>query len=233
MTLANKITLVRITITPLFFVLFQLAAQQTLNISISVQILILLSLFLLFIASELSDLLDGIVARRLGQVSGVGKLMDPFSDVLSRVTYFFCSYQAEIMPSWAFILILWREISMLFVRQLVQLSGQGPLPARWAGKVKAVVYFIAILLGLLLFLFIHWPGSAYESIVADLAASSLGQAPRAFSLDSTYYRSLALATYSITRAWLLPISFLISVVASWHAFILYLRDFMPTLRKLI
>ena len=159
MTLANKITMTRIIIAPIFFVLFQLVAQQIFNIPAVLKIIVLFFLLLLFIGSEVSDLLDGIVARQMSQTSGVGKLMDPFSDVFSRITYFFCFYQVGLMPTYAFIFILWREVAMLFVRQLVQLSGQGALPARWAGKVKAVIYCVASSLGLLLFLFGHWPVS--------------------------------------------------------------------------
>ncbi len=228
MTLANKITISRIIITPLFFVLFQVASQQMLNLPVVLRISILLLLLLLFIASELSDLLDGIAARGRGEVSGLGKLMDPFSDVLSRVTYFFCFYQVGIMPSYAFILILWREVSMLFVRQLVQLSGQGPLPARWAGKVKAVIYSVAIILGLIVFLYLNWPGTGYLRMLERAGIRSQDMDLLcAFSLQSRYYQSLPLALYTIVRAWLLPLSFLISVLASWYSFILYLRDFLP------
>ncbi|WGK68573.1 CDP-alcohol phosphatidyltransferase family protein [Candidatus Haliotispira prima] len=233
MTPANKITMSRIIIAPLFFGLFQLASQQVLNVPGSVQIIVLVALLLLFIASELSDLLDGIVARRMNQVSGVGKLMDPFGDVLSRVTYFFCFYQVGIMPTYAFILILWREISMLFVRQLVQLYGQEALPARWAGKVKAVIYFITTILGLLAFLFANWPGLGYPAIVGQAAGLGSGDFDKicAFTLNRAYFQNIFLAIYTVVHSWLLPLSFLVCVIASWYSFALYLKDFLPTLKN--
>ena len=186
---------------------------------------ILLVLVLLFAASELSDLLDGVVARRLGQVSGAGKLFDPFGDVLSRLTYFFCFYQVNIMPAYAFILILWRELGMLFVRQLVQLSGRGPLPARWAGKVKAVIYLVATALALLLFLVHNWPG--LQNVFTEPVNACT------FTVASHDYQSPVLALYTVVRSWLLPISFIVSVVASWYSFVLYLRDFWPSLKDLL
>ena len=227
MVLANKITMVRICITPLFFLLFQLVARED-EQSIYwlpgyLRIAILLALVVLFVAAELSDLLDGIVARRLGQVSGAGKLLDPFGDVLSRLTYFFCFYQVNIMPAYAFILILWRELGMLFVRQLVQLSGQGPLPARWAGKVKAVIYLVTTALAILLFLVHNWPG----------LPNGFAQSVCTFSLSARNYAGPALALYTIVHSWLLPIGFLVSVLASWYSFLLYLRDFWPSLKGLL
>ena len=232
MTLANKITMARLVITPVFFLLFQLVTQQLFHIARYLQITILLTLLLLFAISELSDLFDGLVARRLKQISGIGKLMDPFSDIISRVTYFFCFYQLNIMPTYAFILILWREISMLFLRQLVQLSGHGPLAARWPGKVKAIIYFITTSLGLLLFLFTHWPDSPYFQITAIIDKSQLENIC-VFTLDSLYYLNIWTTIYTLLNAWLLPLSFFISVLISWYSFMVYLRDFLPILRKLL
>ncbi len=237
MTLANKITMARIVIAPIFFALFQLVVQQIFHISAFLKIIVLFFLLLLFIGSEVSDLLDGIVARQMSQTSGVGKLMDPFSDVFSRITYFFCFYQIRLMPTYAFILILWREIAMLFVRQLVQLSGQGALPARWVGKVKAVIYCVATSLALLLFLFGHWPVShaLWDSqwlrrVTGAASARFDGICSFTLALDS---QNISAFIYGILRAWLLPLSFFISVLASWYSFFLYLRDFLPTLRKMI
>ena len=49
-------------------------------------------LWVLFVVIELSDVFDGMVARRRQIVSDLGKLLDPFADVVSRLTYFivFC-----------------------------------------------------------------------------------------------------------------------------------------------
>ena len=229
MVLANKITMVRIVITPLFFVLFQVVAYEDKQaiywLPGYLQVGILLVLVLLFVGAELSDLLDGIVARRMALVSGAGKLFDPFADVLSRLTYFFCFYQVGLMPAYALILILWRELGMLFVRQLVQLSGRGPLPARWAGKVKAVIYLVTTILALLLFVVANWPG------LQNGFAESMNVCP--FTVASRNYESPALVLYIIVRSWLLPIGFIVSVLVSWYSFALYLRTFWPALKGLL
>ena len=227
MVLANKITMVRIVITPLFFVLFQVVAYEDKQaiywLPGYLRGAILLVLVLLFVGAELSDLLDGIVARRMALVSGAGKLFDPFADVLSRLTYFFCFYQVGLMPAYALILILWRELGMLFVRQLVQLSGRGPLPARWAGKVKAVIYLVTTILALLLFVVANWPG--LQNMFAFGTCT--------FTVASHDYANPVMAIYTIVRSWLLPISVIVSVVASWYSFALYLRDFWPSLKGLL
>jgi CDP-diacylglycerol--glycerol-3-phosphate 3-phosphatidyltransferase len=85
-------------------------------------------------------------------VSGFGKLFDPFADVFARLTYFVCFAVADIMPLWIFLVIIYREFSQLFLRQLVAEKGVA-MGARPGGKVKAVFYMIAGAASLLLWTF--------------------------------------------------------------------------------
>ena len=73
-------------------------------------------------------------------VSDIGKILDPFSDVLSRVTYFICFTAAGLMPLWAMIVIVWREFCIMFIRMVMAKEGTA-LAARNGGKAKAVFYF--------------------------------------------------------------------------------------------
>jgi len=63
---------------------------------------------------ELSDFVDGRLARRDNQVTAFGKLFDPFADVISRVTYFLAFASIGIMPLWVFLVVLYREFGILF-----------------------------------------------------------------------------------------------------------------------
>lgn len=140
MGLANRITLFRIALAPVFAGLFSLW-------SVAHTPFWLASVWFVFLISELSDILDGWVARRLGQTSDLGKLLDPFSDVISRLTIFLCLLLVGIAPLWFFLIVLYRELSMTFLRMLmvqrgvVQAASQG-------GKIKAWLYFFASLAGL-------------------------------------------------------------------------------------
>lgn len=105
-------------------------------------------LWILFIIIELSDFLDGQVARSSDQVSSFGKLFDPFADVLARVTYFVCFAFSGLMPLWVLLVILYREFSILFLRMMLSFR-QIAMGARPGGKLKAGVYMLAGFLSLL------------------------------------------------------------------------------------
>jgi len=140
MGLANRITLFRIALAPVFAGLFSAWAAWR-----SPWWLFLV--WLVFLISEVSDILDGWVARKLGETSDLGKLLDPFSDVISRLTIFLCLLLVGVVPLWFFLIVLYRELSVTFLRMLmvqrgvVQAASQG-------GKIKAWLYFIASLVGL-------------------------------------------------------------------------------------
>jgi CDP-diacylglycerol--glycerol-3-phosphate 3-phosphatidyltransferase len=136
MTLADKITSVRLFLAPVFFVIYllpPLAGSQPLTVSV---------LWALFIISEITDLLDGKVARKRGEVGDFGKLFDPFADVLVRISYFLCFVLDGILPAALLLLVLYREFGILFLRILMMKKGVA-MGARKGGKIKAVAYMAA------------------------------------------------------------------------------------------
>jgi CDP-diacylglycerol--glycerol-3-phosphate 3-phosphatidyltransferase len=136
MTLADKITSTRLILAPVFFVIYllpPLIGSQPLTVSV---------LWALFIVSEITDLIDGKVARKRGEVSDFGKLFDPFADVLVRISYFLCFVLDDILPAAFLLLVLYREFGILFVRILMMKKGVA-MGARKGGKIKAVAYMVA------------------------------------------------------------------------------------------
>jgi CDP-diacylglycerol--glycerol-3-phosphate 3-phosphatidyltransferase len=91
------------------------------------------------VISEITDIMDGHIARTRGQVSDIGKLMDPFSDVFLRITFFVCFIGAGLMPLWAFIIIVWRELGIMFIRMLLAKEGTA-MAANKGGKLKSLLY---------------------------------------------------------------------------------------------
>ena len=148
MNTATKITLSRFVITPLFFLGFYffifLSGREPAGGE-------LLLLWILFLVSEVSDVLDGYVARKYNQVTDLGKLMDPFADVIFRVTYFLCFAAVGWIPWWTVMIILWREFTIMFIRMLLIKEGTA-LAARFWGKLKAAFYFLTGFAGMLLLL---------------------------------------------------------------------------------
>lgn len=136
MNTANRITIFRFVLTPLY------AAVLYLGISGLVpRAPFLAFLWTLFVISEVSDLADGWVARRFNQVTDLGKLMDPFADVIFRITYIYLFFWAGLIPWWPLLIILWREFFVLFIRMLLIKDGTA-LAAGITGKVKAFFYFL-------------------------------------------------------------------------------------------
>ncbi len=140
---ADRLTASRLFLAPVFFALFIWGEALHIPGSVVASLLILL-----FIVIEVSDLLDGMVARGSGTVSSFGKLFDPFADVFARITYFVCFSWVGIMPLWIFLIVLYREFGILFIRMLLAERGIA-MGARPGGKAKAVVYMTVGALSLL------------------------------------------------------------------------------------
>ena len=143
MTLPNALSIGRLVLSPVFFLFFFLPRW-----SIFPQLASVVILWLLFGLIEITDLLDGSIARRLGQTSDTGKLLDPFADSLSRLTYFFCFTFAGLMPVWIFIVLLYRDLTVGFIRLIMSRKGIS-MGARLSGKLKAWVYAVSGVAGLL------------------------------------------------------------------------------------
>lgn len=134
MTLPMTLTVGRIVLAPVFFVVYTLAAAIG-----SPWVFVLWGVFLLI---ELSDLLDGHFARLLKQESEIGKVLDPFADSMSRVTYFICFAGSGFLPMWILLILVYRDVSVSYIRVMVSRQGV-MLSARVSGKLKAWVYAVA------------------------------------------------------------------------------------------
>lgn len=99
----------------------------------------------LMAVAEISDGVDGWVARRYGQVSAVGKILDPMADSLYRVSVFTAFAANRWMPVWMFLIMLWRDVSVSYLRVVAE-QRIGTLAARQSGKLKAVSQGVAQIL---------------------------------------------------------------------------------------
>jgi CDP-diacylglycerol--glycerol-3-phosphate 3-phosphatidyltransferase len=141
MTLADKVTSLRLIFAPLFFVIYLLPRFLP-DIFGNGAVWIVAVLWFIFIISEITDFFDGWIARKRGEVSDFGKLYDPFADTLTQLTYFFCFVIDGILPAILFLLVIYREFGILFIRNLMLRKGIA-LGARIWGKIKTVTYILA------------------------------------------------------------------------------------------
>jgi len=137
MNFANRLTLLRVILAPLFFAVYFLSMRFTVNAVWTVSLL-----WVIYFISEITDMLDGMAARRLKQTSDFGKLFDPFADTLMQITCFLCFVIDGIIPAALFLVVLYREFGILFIRNLMLKKGI-TLGARISGKIKTVTYITA------------------------------------------------------------------------------------------
>jgi CDP-diacylglycerol---glycerol-3-phosphate 3-phosphatidyltransferase len=100
----------------------------------------------LFVAASLTDLADGWLARRRGQCTDLGALVDPIADKALVGTALICLSGQDLVPWWATVVVLAREVAVTALRLTV--LRHGVIPASRGGKVKTVTQTALILLAL-------------------------------------------------------------------------------------
>lgn len=120
-TTANKITMFRIVLIPVFLVLAYTGLKYW--------------ALAVYIIACLSDVADGYIARHYNQVSNFGKFVDPLADkmlVLSAMCFFIENGQ---MPGWAVAIVLFREFAVSGLR-LIAVEQSRVIAAARSGKIK-------------------------------------------------------------------------------------------------
>ena len=128
--IANNITFARIAISFVATIFILLGDIHLLMIAI-----------ILIAFSELTDILDGYLARRDGCVTKLGKLLDPLSDSISRFLYFFAFAYNGMFPFWLILFLFLRDIVVAYIRTYMSLLGI-TMGARNSGKIKAFAQFL-------------------------------------------------------------------------------------------
>ncbi len=116
--------------------------------------LVLLPYLLLFLfsVSELSDAFDGFFARRLNQVTDLGKILDPMADSIYRISVFLTFTRPPVnLPLLLVFIFIYRDSVISTLRTICALRGFA-LAARATGKMKAVLQAGSGFVILLLFL---------------------------------------------------------------------------------
>lgn len=188
--LANFLTILRVVLSMGFFALYALGNADS--------FLHVLSLFLLLGMLEATDALDGYVARKLGQVTDLGKILDPMADGVARTTVLLAFTLPPVsLPCWLVLPFLYRDALTATLRIVCAWRGI-VLAARASGKIKAVVqaltaFFVLSLialsaLGVLDPLLLS---KISATAVAISAAYAVGSAAEYFIALRTHIRTMA------------------------------------------
>ena len=135
MTLASKITMVRVAFIPVYMVLMYLSNGQS-----GLWMWLALAVF---IVASLTDWVDGHIARKYNQTSDFGKFLDPLADKLLTISAMVVFCEWGMMPGWALMLVLAREFSVTGLRLIAVGKGK-VIAAGWSGKVKTACTMVGL-----------------------------------------------------------------------------------------
>ncbi len=159
MNLPNLLTILRI-----FFVPFLVAVLMQGRIRVEIHGIVITHELLalgIFLAAAATDLLDGYLARRWGQVTTVGMLLDPIADKLLVSAALIALVEIGLVPGWMVILIVGREFAVSGLRGIAAAEGY-TIKASDLAKTKMLSQVVAISL---LLLSIHWKDLADVAMV--------------------------------------------------------------------
>ncbi|MBT2498402.1 CDP-alcohol phosphatidyltransferase family protein [Agromyces sp. ISL-38] len=129
-TIPNALSMLRLALVPVFLV-FIVRGDD------------IVALVVLVVAS-FTDLLDGYLARRLGQVTRLGQLLDPAADRLYIFAALIGLAARDLVPWWIVVLIVARDVFLLVLGVVLANHGYGPLPVHQLGKVATFALFFGL-----------------------------------------------------------------------------------------
>ena len=128
-TLANKITVARVVMIPLFLALLYLGLP--------------IWAFAVYVLACLSDAADGYIARHCNQITNFGKFMDPLADKILVLSALCVFAEQGAMPGWCVALVLFREFAVSGLRLIAVEQGK-VIAAAWSGKIKTACTMVCI-----------------------------------------------------------------------------------------
>lgn len=132
MNTANKLTMLRVIMIPVF--LLALYLEFPFNNIIALVI---------FILASVTDFIDGYIARNFDQVTDFGKFMDPLADKLLVISAMLWFVKVGQMEAWVVLVVLAREFAVSGLRMVAAPKGL-VIAAAWSGKIKTAATMVCI-----------------------------------------------------------------------------------------
>ncbi len=137
MNLANRLTMLRIALIPVFLVVLYLDFPYHRYVALAI-----------FILASATDFVDGHIARSRNLITDFGKFMDPLADKMLVMAAMLWFVEVGRMPAWALLIVVVREFAVSGLR-LVAVDNGRVIAAAWSGKVKTASTMVGICLMLL------------------------------------------------------------------------------------
>ncbi|HEY2643683.1 MAG TPA: CDP-alcohol phosphatidyltransferase family protein [Galbitalea sp.] len=144
LTIPNVLSFIRLAMVPVFLIFIIIGAD--------------FAALIVLVISSITDYFDGVIARRFGQVSRLGQLLDPAADRLFIFAALVGLCLREIIPWWLVAIIVGRDVMLAVLGIILANNGYGPLPVHHLGKVAtfSLLYALPILMLGLAFPVISW-----------------------------------------------------------------------------
>lgn len=144
LNLPNKLTVLRMFLVPVFMIVLLLPIDGVWPAVIGCAI---------FILTSLTDMLDGMIARRCNMITDFGKFLDPLADkflIFGAMLAILCKYD-DIRPVfvWVATIVILRELAVTSIRLVANQKAGVVVAANWLGKVKTVTQMLAVIVILL------------------------------------------------------------------------------------
>lgn len=138
MNTANKITMIRVFLVPIFMVLLMIDNSICHYLALAV-----------FVIASVTDAIDGHIARKYNQITTFGKFVDPLADKVLTTSAFLILMYYDRMSVWALMIILVREFAVSGIRLVAAGEGEIVAASMW-GKLKTITQMVAIIVAILL-----------------------------------------------------------------------------------
>ena len=132
MNLANKITIMRVLLIPVYAVVMYIDKGYAFYIAGAI-----------FITASLTDTLDGYIARKYNMITDFGKFLDPLADKLLVLTSLIIYVSFGRLPAWTLIVVMFRELIITSLRSIAALKNH-VLAADVYGKLKTIFQLVAL-----------------------------------------------------------------------------------------
>ena len=134
LTVPNLLSFIRLALVPVFLVLIILDAD--------------FAALIVLVISSVTDYFDGVIARKFGQITRLGQLLDPAADRLFILAALIGLSVREVIPWWLVVVIVGRDVMLAVLGIVLANHGFGPLPVHHLGKIGtfALLYALPILM---------------------------------------------------------------------------------------
>lgn len=146
MNLPNKLTVLRLLLVPVLVVILLFPVSIVTNI---------IGAFV-FLATAITDLLDGKIARKYGLVTDFGKFLDPLADKFMVLAAMMCimyrSHTNALLFNvfmWLVMITVFRELAVASIRLIASTNAKIVVAANFLGKFKTVAQIVCVMAALL------------------------------------------------------------------------------------